>query len=214
MLLGNILLVYRPVLAGGWFQLNAVCNPGDNPSSDIVNISSIAALEETIFRNYNKQIVPMTFQNSNTSAMSGAAADAEWASFVPTNNGFLAKDIGNDTVHFGISAFHGMHCLDTLRRIFEVQFDVASLATISKLQANPEDNSFYHIHHCLIYLRSMILCNADPTLEHNIYSKNGSTTLGGDGTTHTCRDFNVLYAMSDASNSAAKIKCPAKSRAL
>ncbi|KAJ7787541.1 hypothetical protein B0H14DRAFT_2399347 [Mycena olivaceomarginata] len=139
---------------------------------------------------YSTEIVPMTFQNSNTSAMSGAAADAEWASFVPKNNGFIARDIGNDTVYFGISVFHGMHCLDTLRRIFE-------------------DTSFYHIHHCLIYLRSMILCDADPTLEHNIYSKNGSKTLGGDDTTHTCRDFTALYAMSDASNFAAKTECPA-----
>lgn len=165
--------------------------------------------KKSLIPSYSTEIVPMTFQNSNTSAMSGAAADAEWASFVPKNNGFIAKDIGNDTVYFGISAFHGMHCLDTLRRIFEVQFDVASPATINKLQANPEDTSFYHIHHCLIYLRSMILCDADPTLEHNIYSKNGSKTLGGDGTTHTCRDFHALYAMSDASNLAAKTECPA-----
>jgi cold shock CspA family protein len=89
--------------------------------------------------------------------------------------GFIAKDIGNDTAYFGISAFHGTHCLDTLRRIFEVQFDVASPATINKLQAN---TSFYNIHHCLIYLQSMILCDADPTLEHDIYSKNGSKTSG------------------------------------
>ncbi|KAJ6603449.1 hypothetical protein DFH09DRAFT_804467, partial [Mycena vulgaris] len=129
--------------------------------------------------------VPLTFQNSNTSAISGTAADAEWASFMPFNNGFLTQSIGNNTIQFSISAFHAMHCLDTMRQ------------TIEEVQSNPSDRSFYHIHHCLIYLRNMVTCDADPTLEHDIIFDNGTEMMRGDEVTHTCRDYKALFDMSD-----------------
>jgi hypothetical protein len=86
---------------------------------------------------------------------------------MPFNNGFLTQRIGNNTIQFSISAFHAMHCLDTMRRLFEIQFNVASPETIEEVQSNPSDRSFYHIHHCLIYLRNIVTCDADPTLEHD-----------------------------------------------
>jgi hypothetical protein len=141
--------------------------------------------------------VPLTFQNSNTSAISGPAADAEWASFMPFNNGFLTQSIGSDTIQFSISAFHAMHCLETMRRLMEIQFNVASTVTIEKVRSNPADRSFYHIHHCLIYLRNMVTCDADPTLEHDIIFPNGTEMMRGDEVTHTCRDYKALFDMSD-----------------
>jgi hypothetical protein len=149
----------------------------------------------------------MTFQNSNKTALSGASADAEWESLVPKNNGFLTKKIGNNTIHFGISAFHAIHCLDTLRRTVEVQFDVASAKTMASAQSNPGENSFYYLQHCLIYLREMVMCDADPTLEHDVLYQNGMTIMGGDGMTHTCRDFKALSAMSDESEVTAGTGC-------
>jgi hypothetical protein len=45
----------------------------------------------------------------------------------------------------------------------------------------------------------MVMCDADPTLEHDVLYQNGMTIMGGDGMTHTCRDFKALSAMSDES---------------
>ncbi|KAL0571021.1 hypothetical protein V5O48_010942 [Marasmius crinis-equi] len=177
--------------------------------SDIINMKSIAAIEKTAFRDYMSRSVSMTFENSNNSAISGEAADAEWKSFIPQNNGFLAQDVGNDSVMFGISAFHAMHCVDTVRRLLEVHYGVASAETQSLIDANPVYGSFYHIHHCLIYLREMVTCSADPALEHDIYYQNGTAVFGGDGTNHTCRDFNALFDISEQSDRVAKKGCKA-----
>ncbi|THU80842.1 hypothetical protein K435DRAFT_735926 [Dendrothele bispora CBS 962.96] len=194
-------------VAHGLFKALSVCGPGADPMSDIVNMSSISAIEKTTFADYVTHSVPMTFENSNNSAISGSAADSEWKSFLPSNNGFLSKEIANDTVLFGISAFHAMHCLDTMRRILEVHYDVASADTVAKIQASAIYGSFYHIHHCLIYLREMVVCNADPALEHDIYYENGTAVFGGDGTNHTCRDFKALYDISEESDEAARTGC-------
>ncbi|KAJ7277371.1 hypothetical protein C8J57DRAFT_1176794 [Mycena rebaudengoi] len=177
-------LAYGQTLPDSWFSpLKSVCSKGDYPTSDTLNASSIMTLQEQIFGNYMQQSVPLTFQNSNTSAISGTAADAEWAAFMPFNNGFLTKRVGTDTLQFSISAFHAMHCLGTMRRILEIQFN--------------SDRSFYHIHHCLIYLRNMVTCDADPTLEHDIIFANGTEMMRGDEVTHTCRDYKALLDMSD-----------------
>ncbi|KAF5351282.1 hypothetical protein D9758_007987 [Tetrapyrgos nigripes] len=63
--------------AGGWFASTNACGPGDNLMSDIVNISSIAVIEEETFADYMTRSVSITFENSNKSAISGSAADAE-----------------------------------------------------------------------------------------------------------------------------------------
>ncbi|THU98091.1 hypothetical protein K435DRAFT_661638 [Dendrothele bispora CBS 962.96] len=188
-------------------------------------MSSIAAIEETAFSNYTARQCPlsllipklkafslpdsvlMTFENSNKSAISGSAADSEWKSFFPSNNGFLVKSVENNTVFFGISAFHAIHCLDTVRRILEMHYNVASVETINKFKEEPADATFYHIHHCLIYLREMLTCNADPTLEHDMYYENGTEVRGGDGTKHMCRDFKALYDISEESDKAARSWC-------
>lgn len=138
----------------------------------------------------------MTFEESTAFAQSGAAADAEWAMFMPPNNGFFKASVQNYTVKLGISAFHAMHCLDSLRRVIEVQYGLASNETLEKMANNTEFASFEHIQHCLIYLRQGVMCNADSALEHAIYFSNGTGIRGGDGTVHTCRNFQALYNIS------------------
>ncbi|KAJ7577485.1 hypothetical protein C8J56DRAFT_1170972 [Mycena floridula] len=199
----SIISLVRPVLHG-LFRVDVAssCGPGADPMSDVVNINNIADIEKTTFADYVTKTTTVTFQNSNDSASSGPEADLEWNSFLPTNNGFLSEDIDgvNGTVYFGIAAFHAMHCLDTVRRMLEIQFNVASNETLAKIQNNPTYSSFYHIHHCLIYLREVVTCNADPALEHDIYYQNGTAIMGGIGTAHTCRDFKALYDISDESD--------------
>ncbi|KAF5340425.1 hypothetical protein D9758_013546 [Tetrapyrgos nigripes] len=211
------LLVQRPalvtastkpknLLAAGYFLAESVCGPADSPMSDLVNLSSMTALEEATFGDYKKGSVSMTFESSNNSALSGSAADAEWDSFFPKNKGFISQDIENNTVLYSISGFHAMHCLDTARRVLEVHYNVASDASKNKVNTDAIYGSFYHLHHCLIYLREMVTCSADPVLKH-IYFANGTASFGGDGTKHECRDFNALYNISDQSHEAAKMAC-------
>ncbi|KAF5340443.1 hypothetical protein D9758_013536 [Tetrapyrgos nigripes] len=197
----------KNLLAHGYFLAESVCGPADSPMSDLVNLSSMAALEEATFGDYKKGSVSMTFESSNNSAISGSAADTEWDSFFPKNKGFISQDIENNTVLYSISGFHAMHCLDTARRVLEVHYNVASNASKTKVNNDAVYGSYYHIHHCLIYLREMVTCTADPALEHHIYFANGTASFGGDGTKHECRDFNALYNISDQSHEAAKMAC-------
>lgn len=151
----------------------------------------------------------MIFENSNSSAISGSAADEEWNSFMPSNNGFIAHRIENNTVFLSISAFHAMHCLNSVRRVLEVNYDVASAETTDEVENDLVLSSYYHMHHCLIYLRDMVVCNADPALEHDILREDGTKIMVGDGTKHTCRDFKALQAISEEDGLAAKTGCGA-----
>jgi len=178
-----------------WFSVNSSCGQGDYPQSDVLNLDSIAAVEKAAFTNYAQETVSVTFHEGSTSAQSGAAADADWAAYVPPNNGFYEATIENYTVMLGISTFHSLHCLDSIRRVIEVQHGVASNATVAKNE-NSEFKSFEHLQHCLIYLRQGVVCNADSALEHHINFGNGTEYRGGNGTVHTCRNFQALYNMS------------------
>lgn len=55
-----------------------------------------------------------------------------------------------------------------------------------------------HVHHCLIYLRQMLLCNADLTLEpasHKQRTPDGklAETVTGVGVMHRCVDWEQLW---------------------
>jgi hypothetical protein len=136
----------------------------------------------------------VAFQNSNDSALSGTAADAEWAAIYPPTGGWLQTEFGNFTVQLSVAAFHAIHCLNALRQVAEVAFKVASDET-NAIVSNGTAGNFFHMQHCLIYLRQMVTCFSDPALEHAILLPNGTTIHLGDGTVHTCRNFDELRSM-------------------
>ena len=74
-----------------------------------------------------------------------------------------------------VSMFHQLHCVDKLRRALD----------------NPDDpiSTIPHLQHCLNYIRQMILCAADLTLEPVDIGHEAS----GVGVTHTCRDWRTVY---------------------
>ncbi|KJA22214.1 hypothetical protein HYPSUDRAFT_108340, partial [Hypholoma sublateritium FD-334 SS-4] len=50
-----------------------------------------------------------------------------------------------------------------------------------------------HLHHCLNYLRQIILCRPDLTLEPGKF--NGDVFVGPSmGSVHVCRDWRIPYA--------------------
>jgi hypothetical protein len=136
----------------------------------------------------------VAFQNSNNSALSGTAADTEWAALFPPDGGWIEAKLSNYTVQLSVTTFHAIHCLNTLRQVTEVFFEVASNET-NTIVANGTVGDFFHMQHCLIYLRQMVMCSSDPALEHDILLPNGTTIRLGDETVHTCRNFDGLRSM-------------------
>jgi hypothetical protein len=136
----------------------------------------------------------VAFQNSNDSALSGTAADAEWAAIYPPTGGWVQAKLDNYTVQLSVTAFHAIHCLNALRQVTEVFFDVASSDTSANV-ANGTVGNFFHMQHCLVYLRQLVTCSSDTTLEHDILLPNGTTIRLGDETVHTCRNFDELKSM-------------------
>jgi Mycotoxin biosynthesis protein UstYa len=98
-------------------------------------------------------------------------AAAEWASVFPSGGGFL--HLGPDGRPFGLALFHQMHCLT---RIWE---------------AMNTRKSNVHVHHCFNYIRQMILCEANPTIEPVIPIL-GRRSVNAE-VPRVCRDWTKLY---------------------
>ncbi|EMD39637.1 hypothetical protein CERSUDRAFT_111944 [Gelatoporia subvermispora B] len=102
--------------------------------------------------------------------------DEEWGTLFPSE-GFT--DLGPRNRTFLLSMIHQMHCLDVIRVGFVTNRTGAA----------------HHIEHCLRYLRQMVLCYADTTLEDDMPAildgkwEHGSS---GVGSVHRCRDWTVL----------------------
>jgi hypothetical protein len=157
-------------------------------------VSRTSFISGALRTNHVTEFIPVAFQNSNDSALSGTAADAEWAALYPPDGGWIQANLSNFTVQLSVSAFHAIHCLNALRQVTEVFFDVASNQT-NTLVANGTVGDFFHMQHCLIYLRQMVTCSSDTALEHDILLPNGTIIHLGDGTVHTCRNFDELRSI-------------------
>lgn len=103
-------------------------------------------------------------------------AQLEWLYNSPPGTGSVRLGAENRT--FFVSMFHELHCLRGLR---------ASLAGDEGIF----DSS--HMHHCFNYLRQLILCQADLTLEPGDFeTRDLHQSLMG--STHICKDWETIYA--------------------
>ncbi|KAK7683146.1 hypothetical protein QCA50_013819 [Cerrena zonata] len=104
-------------------------------------------------------------------------SDADWKSIYPQPRmGFTSLGQSNRT--FMVSMYHQLHCLDVIRVGFVV---------------NGSD-AYHHIEHCLRYLRQILLCKADTTLEvtdGERTDEHGRILEGasGLGMIHRCKDW-------------------------
>jgi hypothetical protein len=116
----------------------------------------------------------------------GIYQDAEWASLFPSRSSGMIT-LGPHNTTFAVAMFHQLHCLDALR--------YAYAAAKSGKFVWPGNGTHIeeHTHHCLTYLREVILCRADGTLEetHPVVAADGTVDQGSDGlnTVHRCRDW-------------------------
>lgn len=102
--------------------------------------------------------------------------DDEWGTLFPSD-GFVRLGPHDRTFH--VSLFHQLHCLDVIR--------VGYLTN--------RTHTFEHIQHCLRYLRQILVCHADTTLEDDIpqFVKGSWThSANGVGSVHRCKDWTVL----------------------
>ena len=79
-----------------------------------------------------------------------------------------------------LDVFHQLHCLNNIL-----------LAIAARVKEGKEPSS--HVTHCLQYLRQMILCRADTTLEP-VDPRLGPKAVQS-AVTHTCRDWTRVYSL-------------------
>lgn len=103
-----------------------------------------------------------------------------WGTPNSPNGYYVPKAITGKRV-FVVTMFHELHCL----RMFNAGY-------------RPETNiADEHLKHCLIYLRQLVLCDADMTPEpagwEEKWSVDDDTGLDREGATHVCPDFRSIF---------------------
>lgn len=110
-----------------------------------------------------------------------------------TGNVILPAENGHNASLKGISMFHQMHCLAKMRMALQQSREGIDIGEDWMADA--------HWPHCFDYLRSSILCSADPTLE-SVSRQPGPKDDGsfvrvidGGDETRYCRDTKPLYEL-------------------
>ncbi|KAJ7912547.1 hypothetical protein B0H13DRAFT_1613418, partial [Mycena leptocephala] len=120
--------------------------------------------------------VLMDVHNTDQYPLNGSAADAQWEALMPTGGGIVR--LGPQRESFMVSSYHQLRCLDIIRREYVDR-------SMGKLSISPAT------HHCLNYIRQMILCRGDRRLECVIdpFGEHAVQVRG----TQTCRDWTKVY---------------------
>ncbi|KZV92730.1 hypothetical protein EXIGLDRAFT_646952 [Exidia glandulosa HHB12029] len=123
-------------------------------------------------------LVRMQLEETTHYETDGDMAKQEWDSIFPQHNsGFVF--LGPNKRPFGLSMFHQMHCLNNIR----------AAVGYSRQGIKPTQ----HIQHCFNYIRQMILCRSDITLEP-IEPTHGPQAVDA-AQLHTCRDWSRVYEL-------------------
>ncbi|KAA1469634.1 hypothetical protein DENSPDRAFT_835274 [Dentipellis sp. KUC8613] len=118
----------------------------------------------------------------------GPYADDDWASLFPRSNGWVA--LGPNQEMYVLSMFHQLHCLDALRYGY-----VTAKAGTLQFPGNGTGVE-HHVNHCLTYLKEMLLCAGDTTLETSMPVTNAKGEIDhgatGNNIVHRCRDWTQI----------------------
>ncbi|KAJ7493680.1 hypothetical protein FB451DRAFT_1215116 [Mycena latifolia] len=120
--------------------------------------------------------VGMTVEESRSYPIEGGHNALEmWAT--TSSQGFGYVRLGSEKRAFAISMFHQLHCVRLLRAALAGRYDTYARG---------------HMHHCLNYLRQMILCSPNLTLEPaDVLSRDFE--VDRIGATHVCSDWSTMY---------------------
>ncbi|KAK7045129.1 hypothetical protein R3P38DRAFT_3308804 [Favolaschia claudopus] len=112
----------------------------------------------------------------------GLGAYEDWKSVLPGGNGWVK--LGPESRPFAVSMYHQLHCVIGIR---------SALYRASINDTEETLVSLGHINHCFNYLRQLLLCRADTTLEPTTVVKFPDGRVGasalGEGVNHVCRDW-------------------------
>nr|GAT56699.1 predicted protein [Mycena chlorophos] len=124
------------------------------------------------------QVAPAAMNFSWTDRYS-IEADEEWASLIPYGHGWVR--LGVEKEAFAVSMYHQLHCLNGIR----------TALLIPREGHTPQLES--HTNHCFNYLRQLLLCKLDTTLEPTIIAPAGEgkvkASASGENVVHICRDW-------------------------
>ncbi|KAH8881000.1 hypothetical protein GQ53DRAFT_832844 [Thozetella sp. PMI_491] len=140
-------------------------------------------------------LVTKIFENRNLIKEISAEVEARWEADMPRGRGFVHvpgfhTEDPDGNIHV-VSVFHQLHCLYMMQKSFTRAMQNSSQV---------EEKEVYHTYHCAELLRQALKCAADPTLDSTAVvpsSPTGRGTSGWNGT-HVCRDFDSLFAWTDA----------------
>ncbi|KAM5542345.1 hypothetical protein V8D89_003804 [Ganoderma adspersum] len=119
--------------------------------------------------------IALVVEDSSHYPILGPDAREEWASSTPKGFGYVR--LGPEHRAFSVSLFHQYHCMRVLR---------------DGLAGNHRPQTATHIGHCLVYLREMILCAPDLTLEpHDPLERDFAAERVG--AAHVCEDWRQAY---------------------
>lgn len=134
--------------------------------------------------------VVLTLEDSRHYSLNETSTDFEWESLYPGKDlGFIR--LGPQKRFFGLSMYHQLHCLDSLRR-----------AILGGTHGHGRTSQTFkrdveHSSHCLNYLRQTVLCAADLTLEEELAA--GTQDVGeGLSAIHVCRDWSRVQKFAQA----------------
>ncbi|KAJ7744017.1 hypothetical protein DFH07DRAFT_978688 [Mycena maculata] len=102
-----------------------------------------------------------------------------WAT--TNSKGFGYVRLGSEDRAFAVAMFHQLHCVRLLRAALAGRYDTTSRG---------------HVHHCLNYIRQMILCSPNLTLEPpDVLSRDFE--VDRIGATHVCSDWTAMYSAAE-----------------
>lgn len=119
--------------------------------------------------------VMMDIQNTIHYPLNESDADSQWNSMIPSNGGII--HLGPNREPFMLSMFHQLRCLDIIRRAYIEGRETKTSAS----------------HHCLNYIRQMVLCRGDLRLERVVDPYGEHAVQFRDA--YTCLDWTVVYTM-------------------
>jgi hypothetical protein len=145
----------------------------------------------------------------------GADQEAAWGSLIPTGGGFVRVD---DPERYGlsggfpldssshgksesycVSAFHQLHCLNSIREHMRKSFTSRSLHDHDDL--SPQANEL-HVAHCFDYLRQSIMCCGDLSLEKAVIGEDGKImhSTNGWNVEHRCKAWDEVFEVTESMN--------------
>ncbi|MCJ1439405.1 hypothetical protein MMC27_008799 [Xylographa pallens] len=162
---------------------------------------------------HDQRYGPRTFPEVSPLESLGPEGDEAWDRLTTSSGGFLWLQY-NETydIPWGISMFHGTHCLQMLRQEFQSQLGISNggghhhqkrnIAT--KHDGHNSGPDIVHLGHCLAYVVQMLQCTGDSTIERPWIKLDELTGdlidhgVDGAGIQHQCRDVNHIWAAAEA----------------